>query len=258
MALPPRRKEKPVGKERNIGLDIYGKENVTGNNLLPAENKVRGNNLLPLEMDEIDSGLSDLKKLVDEGMNFHLTEVEELNQFLQEKSLELLKTQAKAILHLGKIFTEVEEKLGGYNRYGGVYVQWLELNGFNKMTALRHRRRYRLFTHVRTDLGKSLVGTLPQSIINDIVMKSENEIKEYVSLIDEGIKKDELSKILDGSERKNLELKKVEEAEIGNEYQLVNDMLHKISIEKLDDIEKITFEKDMKKVEKILKKYVKG
>ena len=76
---------------------------------------------------------------------FQITGDDEVNSFLKEKSLEVLNLQARTSLTLGKIFSEVELRLAG-NRYTGCYVKWLEFNGFNKMTALRHRNRYKLYT----------------------------------------------------------------------------------------------------------------
>ncbi|MGL6120125.1 MAG: hypothetical protein ACRC0V_06415, partial [Fusobacteriaceae bacterium] len=76
--------------------------------------------------------------------------------------------------------------------------------------------------------------------------------------IDEGVTKIELFKLLEMQNKINeLDYKKVEDTDIRSEYKLVDSMFDKISIMKLNDMEKINFEKDMKKVEKILKKYIK-
>ena len=112
---------------------------------------------------------------------FKITSDEEINNFLKEKSLEVLNLQARASLTLGKIFTEVEEKLSG-NRYTGCYVKWLELNGFNKMTALRHRNRYKLYALCDNDFSKEVIAKLPYRQINDIC-KNENP-KAIISTIE--------------------------------------------------------------------------
>ncbi|MGL4533777.1 MAG: hypothetical protein ACRCUA_01760 [Fusobacteriaceae bacterium] len=259
MGLPPRRKDSSKENKRDIGLDIYGKEEKSaGNKLLPAEEKVGGNNLLPPKIDEIEKALSKLDKVLELKELDGLTQEKELNEFLKEKALELVKTQSKASLNLGKIFLEVEEKLGGDNQYNGVYTLWLELNGYNKMTALRHKRRYRLFVMAKTELGKSFIGSTSQNIINELASKDELQQKELIGVIDEGVTKIELFKLLEMQNKINeLDYKKVEDTDIRSEYKLVDSMFDKISIMKLNDMEKINFEKDMKKVEKILKKYIK-
>lgn len=103
---------------------------------------------------------------------FQITGDDEVNSFLKEKSLEVLNLQARTSLTLGKIFSEVELRLAG-NRYTGCYVKWLEFNGFNKMTALRHRNRYKLYTLCEDDFSKEVVAKLPYRQINDIC-KNEN------------------------------------------------------------------------------------
>lgn len=104
--------------------------------------------------------------------DFNLTDDNELNDFLKEKSLEVLNLQAHTSLELGKIFTEVESKLSG-NRYTGCYVKWLETNGYNKMTALRHRNRYKLYSLCSTDFSKEAIAKLSYKKIDEI-LKSEN------------------------------------------------------------------------------------
>lgn len=257
MALPPRRRDKQVQEKRvDIGLDIYGKdEKVTGNNLLPVTNEVNRDNSL-IVLDEIDKGLINLENIISENYTYELTQEKDLNDFLRKKAVDLLKIQSKAALQLGKIFIEVEEKLGGDNHHNGIYTKWLELNGYNKMTALRHKKRYRLFMQAKTETGKSFLGTTSQAIINEISLKSEMEIKEYISLIDDGIKKDELMQLIK-EDYKEIDKKEIGNLNIDNEYKLLNIVLEKISIDKLDNNEKINFEKDIRKVEKILKKYVK-
>lgn len=105
---------------------------------------------------------------------FQITNDNEVNNFLKEKSLEVLNLQARTSLTLGKIFTEVELKLAG-NRYTGCYVKWLECNGFNKMTALRHKNRYKLYTLCLDDFSKEVIAKLPYRQINDLC-KNDNPV----------------------------------------------------------------------------------
>ncbi len=106
-------------------------------------------------------------KFVDEGLK-----QEEL-EFLNEKSLELFSIQANAKLNLGKVFTEVYEKIS----VDGIYVKWLEYNGFNKMTALRHRNRYKVYNLVKNKECRTQIAVLPQKYIK-IILEDEEHIKK--------------------------------------------------------------------------------
>lgn len=221
MALPGRR-------ERVVNLDIYGKE-------------------------EKKEFLPDIK--IENYHEHELTSEESLNSYLFEKSKELQTIQAKASLELGKIFTEVEERLGGNNQYdGGIYVKWLEINGYNKMTALRHKRRYRLFSRLNSDVGKVFIATVPQSIINDILIQEVDIQENILAKIEEGTTKEQIKAMLSSSDLLLTE-NTVEISNIKCKYENVTSIINNISLEKLNVEEKINFEKDIKKIEKILLKY---
>lgn len=106
-------------------------------------------------------------KFVEEGLK-----QEEL-EFLNEKSLELFSIQANAKLNLGKVFTEVHEKIS----VDGIYVKWLEYNGFNKMTALRHRNRYKVYSLVKNKECRTQIAVLPQKYIKTI-LEDEEHVKK--------------------------------------------------------------------------------
>ncbi|MGL5099367.1 MAG: hypothetical protein ACRC6B_04910, partial [Fusobacteriaceae bacterium] len=79
----------------------------------------------------------------------YLEEIEcdvQIKKFLREKSLQMINLQGNTVLTLGKICHEVAEELGRKGSPEGIYYKWLEFNGLSKNTALRHRKRYELFT----------------------------------------------------------------------------------------------------------------
>lgn len=100
---------------------------------------------------------------------------EEVNYFLKEKTAQICQLQANSSLELGKIFCEAVNKLAGDNHYNGLYEKWLLQIGFNKMTALRHRKRYELYTQVKNEHSKKLVSILPVRILSDLVSSNEKE-----------------------------------------------------------------------------------
>lgn len=230
-------------KSLNIDLDIYGKMDSTGNKLLPVENE-------KVFIDEVIIESLNYKEL------FNLTENNDINDFLTLKAVELYKLYSKTALELGKIFKQVEEKLGGVNHYNGVYTKWLNKNGFNKMTALRYKRRYKLYEQLETVVGKNLLMTLSQKIIDEISLKSEIEIQEYLKMLDNGKTKLEIQEYLKNKDCVILENDIIRTFDFNKEYQRLNEVFKKISIQDFNDKKKENLEKDIQRIEKILEKYL--
>lgn len=178
---------------------------------------------------------------------FKLTLDNEVNNFLKEKSLEVLNLQAQTSLALGKIFTEVELKLSG-NRYTGCYVKWLELNGYNKMTALRHRNRYKLYSLCSNEFSKETIAKLAYTKI-DKICKSSNP-KEIIEKLEKNNSTDFLEKLLE--EKKSIVL---EENDVFD-YDINNFVNH---FPKKENFNKLPLEKQkivvnlLKKIDKIFK-----
>ncbi|GLI57703.1 hypothetical protein PM10SUCC1_32170 [Propionigenium maris DSM 9537] len=183
--------------------------------------------------------------------DFNLTDNEGLNKYLLEKSIELQTLQAKTSLSLGKVFEEVFQKLGGKNQHDGTYVAWLEGNGFNRMTALRHRRRHQMYTLVNSDKGKAFVATLPVKVIDSVYR--HNDFSGIISIIDDGITREELEVMLVPTPVIDIPVYNPKETE--KVYKSVSKLWRAVSLEKVSDENAESFEKDMKKVERILSKW---
>ncbi len=112
--------------------------------------------------------------LVKRFKNLSLEKEEE--EYLNNQAIKLLTIQVNSVLELGKIFEEVFEKIG--NKGNGVYVSWLEYNGWNKMTALRHRNRWNLFNVITDKNSKVKIATLSQKKIDYIIKLGEKEIEK--------------------------------------------------------------------------------
>lgn len=245
----PARRSQTSNRDSKLDLGIYGKDEA----LIVIE-KNAGNNLLPAKDDSIFSN-----EIIENELNFkeifELTDDLEINKFLIEKSTELYKLHSKTALELGKIFVDVEEKLSGSNQYDGVYTKWLDKNGFNKMTALRYKRRYRLFEQLETVVGKNILMTLPQKMIDELSLKPEEDIKKYLKLLDEGKNKQELKMVME-NKSEVVQIASMVDFDFSKEYKKINDKLKKISFDNLDNKKKETLEKDIQRIEKILEKYV--
>jgi hypothetical protein len=200
--------------------------------------KVTGNTVLPVKLEE----------------DFNITENKETNEFLVKKSIEVLGIQAKASVDLGKIFKEVHEKLAGNNHHNGVYTVWLEKNGFNKMTALRHRRRYELYMLVNSENGKAFVATLPVRIIDSIYR--QEDVSGIAATISDGITRDELESMMTSPEIfEGVSILPYNPEEAEKLYNDIGSIYQKVSLDKVSENNKDDFEKDMKRIEKILSKW---
>lgn len=133
-----------------------------------------------------------------------LTDKEEIRELLKENSIKILKINAKASLELGELFSNLEKELSKKGSPEGVYTKFLEFNGYNRMTALRHRHRYELYTDTKNEKSKKLIATLPSAYINN-VYKHKAEIKGF---LEEGLSFQDLKDLL---ESKNIEMKKAKD-----------------------------------------------
>ncbi|MGL5125517.1 MAG: hypothetical protein ACRC6U_05945, partial [Fusobacteriaceae bacterium] len=157
------------------------------------------------------------------------TENEELDKYLHEKSIELLETQAQASIELGKIFTEVQEKIEE-----GTYSAWLDFNGFSRATAIRHKRRYNLFEKLKED-KKTMASHLTVRELEHIYKIDENR---YLDLINDGATLFEIKKVIQNEKiiEAPRELQEYPEKEILYKLNILNQLneekLRKIDMEK--------------------------
>lgn len=172
------------------------------------------------------------------------SEDKKVNDYLNLKNRDIQKVHTTARLVLGKIFQEVNDKLSGSNQYNGLYIKWLESNGFNRMTALRHRNRYNLYQIVTTDKAKGIIATLKQSDI-DFITKSPN--------------KDEVIKKLNTDGSLEITMDKIEEANIipleidlESEYEKISELTNKVDLKKLSTSKAKRLYKLFNEIEKII------
>ena len=200
-------------------------KNSISNKVLPKENIISNENeLLPSQIE----------------VNFELSDSKELNSYLITKSQELLGVQINARLHLGRIFQDVFHKLSG-SPHNGVYVKWLEINGFNKMTALRHKNRYKLYKMMPTDHLKFLIATTSQKIV-EAFLSDEEKLNLLISM-DMKLNKNELGVIALSSPIHEVEVEKEFQFDIINEYSSFKERITSLDISKLDDKQKMKLSK---------------
>lgn len=104
----------------------------------------------------------------------------QIKNFLREKSLQMINLQGNTVLTLGKICHEVAEELGRKGSPEGIYYKWLEFNGLSKNTALRHRKRYELFTQAEEIKLKEIMVLLTVKEI-DLIHKEKETMMDILN-----------------------------------------------------------------------------
>lgn len=133
-----------------------------------------------------------------------------LQNYLIDKSKELINLQVNDAIKMGKILEEVSQELGKKGSSEGVYGNFLRYNGINSKTALRLRKRYTLFSEA-PEHAKIIVSLLTVKEIEELDKKRELLDKFYP-----GITLEEAKKFFKG-EVKEIENKKEKEEENGKE-----------------------------------------
>ncbi|MGL5278166.1 MAG: hypothetical protein ACRC8M_03650 [Cetobacterium sp.] len=189
----------------------------------------------------------ELKDVLDLEVINSISEDKDLVKFLKENTLKLFNIQAKSVILIGEVLTDVFERLSKQGSSEGVYEKWLKLNNFNKQTALRYRKRYFVFNEAKEE-SKNIVLTLSQNIIDKIY-----ENKEFIELLNNGISKREL---INNINAKNIEVKEENWNLIDFSFKdyinLFSDFDKKI--ETLKEKEKLELQKYLEKINKILNK----
>ena len=170
-----------------------------------------------------------------------------LQNYLIDKSKELINLQVNDAIKMGKILEEVSQELGKKGSPEGVYGNFLRYNGINSKTALRLRKRYILFFEA-PEHAKVIVSLLTVREIEELDKKRELLDKFYP-----GITLEEAKKLFKG-EVKEIENKKEKEDEKGKEitdigiYSFLQNTLQ-------DDLTSLP-EKKQRKAAKLLEKLV--
>ena len=177
---------------------------------------------------------------------FHELSVDnDLQNYLIDKSKELINLQVNDAIKMGKILEEVSQELGKKGSSEGVYGNFLRYNGINSKTALRLRKRYILFSEA-PEYAKIIVSLLTVREIEELDRKRELLDKFYP-----GITLEEAKKLFKG-EVKEIENKKEKEEENGKEITDIG-IYSFLQTSLQDDLTSLP-EKKQKQVAKLLEK----
>lgn len=217
------------------------KNNSFFNNLAADINKLENNNknkIVKINFENLD--------YIDDKFS----EDEDINYFLREKTSQIYQLQANASLELGKILTEAFNQLSGNNHYNGLYEKWLLKIGFNKMTALRHRKRYELYNEVQNEHSKKLVAVMPVRVLIDLI--NNNKKNEIIKTIEsnENFKIIDIKNLLEQKEPKSLNEEIYEDTVFFKELY----SLKKLDLKKLNLIKARELKNELEKILEEVKK----
>ena len=111
-----------------------------------------------------DENLIDLKDF--EYISY--TNNNEVDDFLNEKSFMLINFIGKSNIFLGNIFLEVQNYLNDNSIEETTYCDWLQRNGFNRMTALRYKKRAEIYSSLLSENSKKIIALANQKTIDEI------------------------------------------------------------------------------------------
>ena len=168
-----------------------------------------------------------------------------LQNYLIDKSKELINLQVNDAIKMGKILEEVSQELGKKGSPEGVYGNFLRYNGINSKTALRLRKRYILFFEA-PEHAKIIVSLLTVREIEELDRKRELLDKFYP-----GITLEEAKKFFKG-EVKEIENKKEKDEEQKKEITDIG-IYSFLQSTFQDDLTSLT-EKKQKQAAKLLEK----
>lgn len=112
-----------------------------------------------------------------------LTNDKELVDYLNKKTLELLKINGAGNIIIGKQLTEVFEKLAGQGKADGLYTKFLIVSGYKQDTALRYRKRYELYRKVNSNAAKQIISVMTVKMVE--TLHKEQDLLEKIDV--EGI-----------------------------------------------------------------------
>lgn len=177
----------------------------------------------------------------------------ELIEYLKNKSLEMLKIQGNNIIMLGKNLTEVFEELGRKGSSDGLYLKYLEFNGYKKDTALRLRKRYELFKKSKADVVKQIIAILPVRSIEQLYKEQDSVLPEleknsenltYKKMLDMLKKSNEAIEV---KEKNSIEISSYNIDRLDSLYRRINNRYDELDEKRKEKLDKLLFE-----IEKLL------
>lgn len=192
-----------------------------------------------------DENLIDLKDF--EYISY--TNNNEVDDFLNEKFM-LINFIGKSNIFLGNIFLEVQNYLNDNSIEETTYCDWLQRNGFNRMTALRYKKRAEIYNSLLSESSKKIIALANQKTIDEIYkfndrqgiltyLEKINNISEIENYLNNALtlKKDE----------KEVEIIEVDSLDLENRVRKLSTSIENLEPKKQKQVDSL-----LKKIEKIM------
>ncbi|MDO4689820.1 MAG: hypothetical protein Q4A58_00800 [Fusobacterium sp.] len=174
-----------------------------------------------------------------------ISESKDLQDYLKQKTREIISIQAEDTIKLGEILFDVEKELSKKGSPEASYLKFLGYNGINPKTALRLRKRYELYT-LAPEHSKLIISLLSVREIEELY-KNKDLLKE----LNPGVKLIEVKELLKENEAEKIENKeKAEEVRIITDFKFLKNS-YQDKFESLPEDKKDKVLGLLKKIEKI-------
>lgn len=214
----------------------------------------RFNNLLNSRKEKQSEKKQEIKAVVnynkyDKYLDFaglvEISESKDLQDYLKQKTREIISIQTEDTIKLGEILFDVEKELSKKGSPEASYLKFLNYNGINPKTALRLRKRYELYT-LAPEHSKLIISLLSVREIEELY-KNKDLLKE----LNPGVKLIEVKELLKENEAEKIENKeKTEEVRTITDFKFLKnsyqDKFESLSEDKQDKVLGL-----LKKIEKI-------
>lgn len=174
----------------------------------------------------------------------------EVDDFLNEKSFMLINFIGKSNIFLGNIFLEVQNYLNDNSIEETTYCNWLEKNGFNRMTALRYKKRAEIYSSLSSENSKKIIALLNQKTIEEIYKFNDRQaILTYLEKIN-GVS--EIESFLNNTlilkrDEAEVEIIEVDNLDLENRVRKLSTSIENLEPKKQKQIDSL-----LKKIEKIM------
>lgn len=174
----------------------------------------------------------------------------EVDDFLNEKSFMLINFIGKSNIFLGNIFLEVQNYLNENSIEETTYCNWLERNGFNRMTALRYKKRAEIYSSLFSENSKKIIALLNQKTIEEIYKFNDRQaILTYLEKIN-GVS--EIESFLNNAlilkrDEAEVEIIEVDNLDLENRVRKLSTSIENLEPKKQKQIDSL-----LKKIEKIM------
>ena len=209
-----------------------------------------------LNLDEFKKEISLTKKkeenLVDlkDFEYISYTNNHEVDDFLNEKSFMLINFIGKSNIFLGNIFLEVQNYLNENSIEETTYCNWLERNGFNRMTALRYKKRAEIYSSLSSENSKKIIALLNQKTIEEIYKFNDRQaILTYLEKINDvsEIESYLRNTLILKKEESEVEIIEVDSLDLENRVRKLSTSIENLEPKKQKQVDSL-----LKKIEKIM------